>query len=211
MKDEIARSVHPFLSAGLDLQERVSRNPSGLDLTQEQAVLKGILSRVADPPGEKAGSSGGYLGVRYPLACWLDEVMILQTPWSSQWTDTKLETGLFGTTDRAWMFWEQAEKAKGQHGSTALEIFLLCIVLGFQGKFRGQQAELEATVRAMRAQIANMQQTETPQVPNRGAPTTSVPWLTGRNALEQMLLLASLELLIIIPVLVFLFVRYITS
>jgi type VI protein secretion system component VasF len=166
MRDEIAKSVHPFLVAGLELKERVSRN-AGLDLAQEQAVLKGILSRVADPIGEKASASDGYLGVRYPLACWLDEVMILQTPWSSQWTDNKLETALFGTTDRAWMFWEQAEKAKGRQGSTALEIFLLCIVLGFQGKFRGQQAELEATVR--------------------------------------------FELLIIIPVLVFLFVRYITS
>src|SRR5262249_33290652 len=159
-----------------DLKERVSRNPN-LDLTQEQAVLKGILSRVAEPPGEKTVSDG-YLGLRYPLACWLDEVMISGSPWASQWTDNKLETGLFGTTDRAWMFWEQAEKAKGRQGSTALEIFLLCIVLGFQGKLRGQQAELEATVRSMRAQIANMQQTDTPQVPNKGAPPTSVPWLT---------------------------------
>ena len=66
MKDEIAKSVHPLLVAGLDLKDRVSRNP-GLDLVREQAVLKGILSRVADPSGEKAGADG-YLGVRYPLA-----------------------------------------------------------------------------------------------------------------------------------------------
>ena len=209
MKDEIAKSVHPLLVAGLDLKDRVSRNP-GLDLVQEQAVLKGILGRVADPPGEKAVADG-YLGVRYPLACWLDELMISQSPWSSKWTDNKLETALFGTTDRAWMFWEQAEKAKGRQGSTSLEIFLLCIVLGFQGKLRGQQAELEATVRSMRTQIANMQQTDTPQVPPRGVPTTSVPWLTGRKGLEQVLLLASLELLLVIPILVFLIVRYITS
>ncbi len=82
MRDDIARSVHPFFSAGLDLKERATRNPTGLDLAQEQAVLKGILSRVADAPGEKS-ASGGYLGVRYPLACWLDEVMISQSPWSS--------------------------------------------------------------------------------------------------------------------------------
>src|SRR5262249_6033646 len=85
------------------------------------------------------------------------------------------------------------------------------IVLGFQGKFRGQQADLEAAVRAMRSQIANMQQTETPQIPNKGVPPTSVPWLTGRKQLEQALLLASLELLVIIPILVFLFVRSIAS
>jgi type VI secretion system protein ImpK len=209
MKDEIARSVHPIIVAGLDLKDRVSRNPQ-LDLVQEQAVLKGMLSRVADAPGDKVGSEG-YLGIRYPLACWLDEIMILGTPWSSQWTDTKLETALFGTTDRAWMFWEQAEKAKGRQGSTALEVFFLCVVLGFQGKFRGQQAELESYIKTMRTQIANMQQLDTPQVASRGVPPTNVPWLTGRKQMEQMLLLASLELLLIIPILVFVLVRYITQ
>lgn len=208
MKDDIARSVHPVFVAGLDLKERVTRNPQ-LDLVQEQAVLKGMLSRVTDAAGDKVGSEG-YLGIRYPLACWLDEIMILQSPWSAQWTDTKLETALFGTTDRAWMFWEQAEKAKGRQGSTALEVFFLCVVLGFQGKFRGQQTELEAYIKTMRTQIANMQQLDTPQVATRGVPTTSVPWLTGRKQFEQMLLVASLELLLIIPILVFVLVRYIT-
>jgi hypothetical protein len=209
MKDEIAKSVHPIFLSGLNLKERLGRNPN-LDLVQEQAVLKGMLARVVDPAGE-ATTTDGFLGVRFPLACWLDEIMIGQTSWSARWTDNKIETALFGTTDRAWLFWEQAEKAKGRQGSTALEVFFLCIVLGFQGKLRGQQAELETTLRTMRTQIANMQQRETPQVPSRGVPPTMVPWLTGKKKFEQVLLLGSFELLLIIPILVFLAVRYITT
>ena len=72
-----------------------------------------------------------FLGVRYGLTCWLDELFILYSPWERLWNERKLEASLYGTNDRAWRFWEQARLAESRAGSSALEVFYLCVILGF--------------------------------------------------------------------------------
>src|SRR5205807_5159764 len=77
-----------------------------------------------------------FLGVRYALACWLDEFFILNTPWEKKWNERKLEVELYGTNDRAWKFWRQAELALALPQDDAVEAFFLCVMLGFRGQYR---------------------------------------------------------------------------
>ena len=66
-------------------------------------------------PAEPAGVSGDrYLGVGYPLACWFDEIFILDpaSPWKEEWREHTLEAGLYDSRDRAYKFWQQAEQAE---------------------------------------------------------------------------------------------------
>src|SRR5437868_4838997 len=132
MRDEIADLVHPVLSYGLQVKERLERKEP-LDLGTEQAALKGLLlteleaRRLVDFGGEVGSEtrSGGmsradmgrrgseaFLGIRYALACWLDELFILDSPWGREWNERKLEASLYGSNDRAWAFWEQARRAE---------------------------------------------------------------------------------------------------
>src|SRR4051794_7541778 len=127
MRDEIASLVNPVISHGLRLKERLERGEN-VDFYNEQQQFKGMLlgeleaRRVADYGGDMGTGSvsargGGrrspdsFLGIRYILACWLDEIFIIDSPWEAMWNERKIEEALYGTNDRAWMFWEQAQLA----------------------------------------------------------------------------------------------------
>src|SRR5438105_1003176 len=111
MREEIGNLVHKIISAGLDLKDRLDHGEQP-DLEKEQAKLKGLLGdaegrrhvefageTVPDNSllgGRSSASSGRsasdyFLGIRYALVCWLDEIFIVDSPWSREWTEESLE------------------------------------------------------------------------------------------------------------------------
>jgi type VI secretion system protein ImpK len=144
MQDAIAQLVYPVLSYGLRLQERMDQGEQA-DLDQEQAILKEMLlsDRAArqwlDYGGESVSRTDHeevFLGIRYALVCWLDELFTSSAAWGGRWNEQKLEVELYGTNDRAWKFWRQAELAQSRAGTDAVEAFFLCVALGFRGELR---------------------------------------------------------------------------
>jgi type VI secretion system protein ImpK len=228
MKEEIANLVHPVINYGLRLKERLERNEMP-DMDTEQAALKGLLlsdseaRKWADFGGEVGSdsrvsranllvstgrqSADGFLGIRYALVCWLDEIFILlDSPWSRRWNEQKLETQLYGTNFRAEWFPEQAERAESRRGSDALEVFFLCVMLGFRGRWREEPDKLQAWVSKTLIQLARGQGQECP-LPAEHEPPTSVPPRHGRERLQKMVLMAGVLVLCIIPVFAFLVVK----
>lgn len=214
MHDAIANLAYSVLTYGLQLKARVERGePATFDL--EQAALKGILLSHAEPePWSDAGGRGrvgaggsradqAFLGARYPLVCWLDELFIADSPWSERWNEQKLEVALFGTNERAWKFWEQARLAETRAGADAVEVFYLCVMLGFRGEYREQPERLQGWVAAARAQLARTQTQQWPYPPEL-EPPSHVPPLHGRKRFRRMLTLGGAALLVIVPLLVFL-------
>jgi type VI secretion system protein ImpK len=157
MREEIARVVHPIFAAGLDLRERVLRGDKVI-LDREQQSL----TRLLKPPieaqqwPEYGGSGGRFLGTRYALACWLDEIFLNEdfagTAWGNEWNEKHLETALYGTNDRAWNFWLQAELAEAE-GLDAQEVFYLCVMLGYRGEGQNKPANLEDWREQMEAKL----------------------------------------------------------
>src|SRR5262249_7301605 len=121
MNADIANIMDRILLCGLDLKERLAKGEK-LDLALEQAQLRTLLKsesearRWPDYGGDHpmGGSSigrertGGFLGIRYALASWLDEVFISDSPWASEWVEQLLEYELYRSRLRAERFWEQA-------------------------------------------------------------------------------------------------------
>lgn len=227
MQEPIARLVHPVLAHGLHLSERLRRGESP-DLDNEQAVLKDLLlsdaeSRRWSDFGGDAGSNGAasgessrslsrppisdaYLGIRYALVCWLDELFCSDESWGPRWTERKLEVELYGTNDRAWRFWQQARLAQARPGVDALEAFYLCVTLGFRGQLSDRPEELSAWLSAARVRLGNVHEPDwigITQLP----PVTSVPPLTGRRQFERMLVSMWVALLALIPLSTFVLVR----
>jgi len=144
MREEITRIVYPVLRYGLGLKPRIQRTEKP-HLENEQSNLRALLKSANESRQWPAyGGDGEFLGIRYALTCWLDEIFTSETsPWRSDWNENKLETALYETNDRGWKFWEQARLAEARGDRDALEAFYLCVMLGFRGKHAGNPRALQ--------------------------------------------------------------------
>src|SRR5688572_17908469 len=95
-----------------------------------QSDLRGKLR--ASGRGEGHGEDD-YKGLRYAVVSWIDELFIIDSPWRDEWSPNALEPALYGTRSRAHDFWEQARMASSRSDRNALEVFHLCLLLGFRG------------------------------------------------------------------------------
>src|SRR5947209_8717920 len=211
MQDKIARQVHQVLGYGLELKERLEHGERP-NFDAEQTKLKGLLlgdgelRYSTDYAGEAAGTSvtGGnprtsqgalrgtepFMGIRYALACWLDEVFIADSPWSDEWTEKMLEVALYGgSSQRAWRFWEQAKKAEARPGTDALEVYLWCVMLGFRGEPPPDLKPAQWVENVRKRVLAATAQEFTP--PPEKEPPTFVPVLRGRERFATMLRVAA--------------------
>ena len=145
MEIDLSRHVLDIMAYGLALKERLSSG-EGLLLDAENARLKQMLlgegairghadygDSVRRPvqPDER-----DFLGARYALACWLDEIFISdpECVWSKLWREKSLEADIYGGgQERAWRFWSQADLADKRPGTEAVEVFFWCVMLGFRG------------------------------------------------------------------------------
>jgi type VI secretion system protein ImpK len=217
MHEAIAALVHPILARGLELKERLDRGESPTFAT-EQSILEGLLTAgLAEEAG--AGSLDGepqaihltgalrrsterLMTVRYALACWLDELFILESPWETRWNERKLEVALNGTNDRAWRFWELARRPDTRLDRDLLETFFLCVMLGFRGDLRDRPTELRDWVDSSRTQLTRIDGLEwTP--PPELTPPTRVPPLSGGERLRSMVVAGALVFLLLTPVVAF--------
>jgi type VI secretion system protein ImpK len=224
MKEEIANVVHAVLAHGLGLRDRLLRGEEPA-FEAEQAALLGLLlgeresRRWPEYGGEDfaphAGSAselataGPFLGARYALVCWLDEMIILDTPWGQRWNENKLEVRLYSSNDRAWKFWDQARLAADRQGVDALGAYFLCVMLGFTGDHGEDTGQLAAWIATTRELLRRSRQGQW-RAPPGMEPGTSVPPLRGRRALRRMLLAASVVLLAAVPVVALFLARRLT-
>jgi type VI secretion system protein ImpK len=216
MREEISPLVHRIIMTGLELKERLARGDTS-DFEKEQAKLKGLLGdadarRYSEFAGEvgpdnsvmmgrtHGGSSRSpadfFLGIRYALVCWLDEIFILDSPWSAQWNEESLEISLYGMRDRAHSFWNQARRSETR-SVDALEAYYLCAMLGFRGDWRDEPEKLQSWAASAHAIIAKSQGQEWTAPGETEAPT-HVPPLRGREKLQKMVLLGGALLLLLI-------------
>lgn len=212
MQEAIANLVHPVLIQGLQLKDRLSMGEEP-QFEIEQAALKGLLlsdiearhwADFGGDAGQDLGLEGrprsdrAFLGIRYALTCWVDELFTLNSPWASRWNERKLEVALYATNDRAWKFWEQARLAEARAGTDAIEAFYLCVMLGFRGELREEPERLSAWGAAARAQIGRGRGGDWPYPPEL-EPPSNVPPLSGASKLRRMILTGGVVLLIIVP------------
>lgn len=194
MRDDLANQVHDILLYGLKLRDRVAAGDRP-HLGTEQAKLKGMLGSANAPapwgsesdPTASVGTGQAdrsFLGIRYAITCWLDEVLI-DAGWR-EWDETKLESALYRTNIRYSNFWSQARLADAiPSGLDAQEAFLLCVLLGFRGEMGEQPEKLREWVSATRSRVTRGLGKELPALPEK-SPVTDVPPLLGIESYRKM-------------------------
>jgi type VI secretion system protein ImpK len=218
MRPELMELVYPFIAQTLDLAQRLRQSPNGLDLPTEQTALVNLLGNEAELQRLSAveqitvspRKTERFLGVRYALVSWVDELFIVDSPWSQLWNERKLEGMIYRTNDRAWRFWEQAQLAMTQEATDALEVFYLCVMLGFRGEYREQPDLLNQWVVEARRRLVPPNGVQWSQPVGREPPSGAEP-LRGANRLALMIVLACVLLLVVIPLATFWLVSRITQ
>lgn len=226
MQAQLAEVVHGLIARGLDLRHRLQQGEVP-DLDAEQALLKDMLLPPYDtrrypefgpdwdrPRGsltpelaqQQPGYTDSFLGARYALVCWLDELFTLNdSDWATRWNEQKLEIELYGSNDRAWKFWQQAQLAQSRTSSDALEVCYLCVMLGFRGDLRNHDKELRTWVANARHRLGEIQEMESPSSSALDAPLLARP-LRGRHKLGRMVMTSWVTLLALVPALAFVLV-----
>ncbi len=126
---DVVALVYPVIMRALAFKDLLRTGSApGLERAQNE-FIQGLSPEVSE-----AWSEPGRDEVRYALTCWLDEIFIDQpSPWSVPWKERKLEMALFHSNDRAWSFWRRANQALALGDADLVEVYLLCVLLGFRG------------------------------------------------------------------------------
>ncbi len=193
MAHELTSHVLQVLAYGMSLKERILGGESVL-LDAENSKLKSMLWADGavrghpdygdNVPRPVQPTATDFLGVRYALAVWLDEIFINDVAgangsWSRAWKEKSLESELFGGgQERAWRFWLQADLAEKRPGAEAVEAYLWCVMLGFRGD-PGLLNPPEWVERVRRRVITSHQQEF--RMPADLGMKTNVPALRGRD------------------------------
>ena len=212
MNKPFGRIVYKVFSQALDVKDRLDRGEAVAFEAVRQELLNLIRSEGEGRRMPDYGGDGIFLGARYALACWVDELFIIhcQSPWADDWKERLLEYEIFKTNLAATKFWEQADivlrrpgapRASVAPGSDAVETFLLCVVLGFRGTHFDSPAKVREYVEELRPQLTRPTAWQAPR--DLGVRTNVAP-LQGRDTLRRVIgiyggltLVAALALLIL--------------
>ena len=132
MTPEFANAVDPVFLHILGLLDRINRDEE-VSATVERIQIIGLL----DHAEALIGAGEEWELARYALVSWIDEVLV-EAPWSGRewWSNNVLEMELFNSRACYEQFFVQAKTASALLERDAMEVFYVCVVLGFRGLYR---------------------------------------------------------------------------
>ena len=132
MTPEFARAVDPVFLYIIDLLDRISSDEA-VSAPDERVRIRGELDRAE----AVLGQSDDWMLAKYALVTWIDEVLI-EAPWEAAgyFKNNKLEFEVFHSADAYVEFYRKAQEATGLRKKDALEVYYVCVIMGFRGLYR---------------------------------------------------------------------------
>jgi type VI secretion system protein ImpK len=157
MNDAFEQLVGPVFQYVIDFPQRLAQgeNPP---LQEVRGELLTLLSEAEQRASSREQASDFALA-KYALVYWTDEILINST-WSHalEWRDHILEWEYFRERLAGEEFFEKARQAEGLTRTDALEVYFLCVALGFQGKYAINPAELQRWAGRVYERVASASQ-----------------------------------------------------
>jgi type IV/VI secretion system ImpK/VasF family protein len=156
MTDAFADLVMPIFHRVINLQNRLSRGePKTLDEVMHltRAWIDEAGRRVAANPELKRS----FDRARYGLVAWIDETLTnsewgRSTGWGSE--EHVLEWFMFKSRGRAYLFYQHSDDTEAHGDMDALEVYLLCVTLGFVGEHVYDPEQLTAWVERVYGRVS---------------------------------------------------------
>lgn len=140
MSPEFSAAVDPIFSEVLAVIDEIEagRTPSPEDVNTR---IRGLI----DQAENRLGQRPDWELAKYALAAWVDDVLI-EAPWEGRrwWEQNRLEFQLFRTAEAFTNFYLQSKKATELPRKDALEVYYVCVVLGFRGLYGDPEATAHA-------------------------------------------------------------------
>ena len=136
MTPKFSKAVDPVFLHVLGLLERIARDEDP-GAEEERARIRGWLNQAE----QQLGQGEDWKLAKYALVAWIDDVLI-EAPWHGRgwWKENALEVETFNTRLRNEQFYVKAKEASSLPQKDTLEVFYVCVVLGFRGLYRNPVA-----------------------------------------------------------------------
>jgi len=133
MTPEFAKAVDPVFLHVFGLLDRLGR---GVQPSPEEERLR--VRGLIDQADAIWGHTPDAELAKYAIVSWIDEMLVAEAPWqgSEWWKNNSLEWEYFKTQDRSEQFYVKAKEASSLRRKDALEVFYVCVVMGFRGLYR---------------------------------------------------------------------------
>jgi type VI secretion system protein ImpK len=132
MTPKFAHAVDPIMLHILSVLDRIAREER-LSPQDERLRIRTLI----DQAEAMLGSSQDWQLAKYAICSWADE-MLVDAPWDGRdwWSNNVLEVEIFNTRTCYEQFYERAKEASSLTSRDALEVYYVCVVLGFRGVYR---------------------------------------------------------------------------
>jgi type VI secretion system protein ImpK len=132
MTPQFTRAVDPILLHVLGLLDRIRRGEP-VSPERERTTILALI----DQAEAIVGTGRAWELARYALVSWIDEVLV-DAAWDGRtwWSNNVLEVQSFNTRLCFERFYIWAQEASTLQSRDALEVFYVCVVLGFRGLYR---------------------------------------------------------------------------
>lgn len=136
MTPKFSKAVDPVFQHVLGLLDRIARGDNPPE-KEERLRIRGWL----DQAEGHLGQSEDWLLAKYALVSWIDDVLI-DAEWDGRewWKENALEVEIFNTRLRNEQFYVKGKASSSLSQKDALEVFYVCVVLGFRGLYRDPMA-----------------------------------------------------------------------
>jgi type VI protein secretion system component VasF len=133
MTPKFAALVDPVFHHVLDLAQRLSEGRS-VDLHRERNTIRALLERAETAAADRDHPVNleHFRLAKRGLVFWADDVLNRASP---AWAEMILEREYYGTRERGYQFYVDAEKARAAHPDLA-ELWYLALAMGFKGDIR---------------------------------------------------------------------------
>ncbi len=137
MTPRFAYAVDPVFSYVLDLLDRIHLHEQPAP-QEQRVVIRGLLEQAE----AILGTGADWELARYAIVSWVDELLV-DSPWEGAewWNNNVLEMELFNTRACFEQFYVRAGEASKLPQRDALEVFYVCMMLGFRGLYRDPQIQ----------------------------------------------------------------------
>lgn len=131
MSPEFARAVDPIFLRVIAMIERIER---GDTLVAAEEIVK--IRREFDSAEAVLGANPEWALAKYALAAWTD-ALLSESSWDERdwWNNNALEVEFFRTREAYQEFYIRAREATSLPKKDALEVFFVCVLLGFRGMY----------------------------------------------------------------------------
>jgi type VI secretion system protein ImpK len=132
MTPRFARAVDPIFKYVLDLLDAIHRGEKP-PAHEERLAIRGLLEHAEAILGRRRE----WDLARYAIVSWIDEMLVeVAWPGAEWWSNNVLEMELFNSRLCFEEFYLKAKEASTLPQRDALEVFYLCMMLGFRGLYR---------------------------------------------------------------------------